>query len=93
MISKINQRSRHHQLRIRESDIFKTAFRSWYGHYEVTVISFGLTNAPEALMDLMSRVFKDFLYAVVIVFIDDILIYSKTDGEHGSHLRLVLLVF
>ncbi|KAA0063829.1 ty3-gypsy retrotransposon protein [Cucumis melo var. makuwa] len=78
------------KLRIRDSDIPKTAFRSIYGHYEFIVMSFGLTNALAVFMDLMNRVFKDFLDSFVIVFIDDILIYSKTEAKHEEHLHQVL---
>ncbi|KAL0553658.1 hypothetical protein IC582_007558 [Cucumis melo] len=90
VFSKIDLRSDYHQLRIRDSDILKTASRSRYGHYEFIVMSFGLTNAPTVFMDLMNRVFKDFLDTFFIVFIDDILVYSKTKAEHWEHLHQVL---
>ena len=80
----------YHQLRVRDSDILKTVFRTRYGHYEFVVMSFGLTNAPAAFMDLMNRVFKHYLDLFIIIFIDDILIYSRSEEEHASHFRVVL---
>ncbi|KAL8123938.1 hypothetical protein AgCh_011805 [Apium graveolens] len=88
--SKIDLRTGYHQLKIKPEDIPKTAFHTRYEHYEFLVMSFGLTNAPTTFMDLMNRVFKKYLDKCVIVFIDDILMYSRTEAEHAEHLRIAL---
>jgi hypothetical protein len=90
IFSKVDIRSVYHQVRIKEEDISKTTSRTRYGHYEFTVVSFGLSNAPVVFMYLMNGVFREYLDKFVIVFLDDILVYSKLEEEHEHHLRMVL---
>jgi hypothetical protein len=90
VFSKVNLHSGYHQVRVKEEDIPKIAFRTRYGHYEFLVMFFKLTNAPAVFVDTMNRVFHDYLDRFTVVFIDDILIYSKTSEEHEEHLRKVL---
>jgi hypothetical protein len=92
IFSKIDLRLGYHQVRIKYEDINKTALRTSYGHYEFTVVSFGLSNAPIVFMSLMNGVFRDYLYKFVVVFMDDILVYSRTEEEQEQHLRMVLQV-
>ena len=88
--SKIDLRSGYHQLRIKSGDVPKTIFWTRYGHYKFLVMSFGLTNTPASFIDLMNQVFRSFLDQFMIMFIDDILVYSKSEEEYARHLGFVL---
>jgi hypothetical protein len=90
VFSKIDLRSGYHQIKIKDEDIPKIAFVSRYGYHEYLVLPFGLTNTPAILMNLMNKIFMPYLDKFFIVFIDDILVYSKDEAEHAEHLRIVL---
>ena len=90
VFSKIDLQSGYYQLRVKDVDVPKTAFRTRYGHYEFLILPFGLTNASAAFIDLMNRMFQPYLDQFVMVFIDDILVYSRDEQEHEQHLKIVL---
>ena len=92
VFSKINLRSIYYQFRVKDVDVPKTSFRTRYGHYKFLVMPFELTNAPAAFMDLMNRVFHPYLDQFIVVFIDDILVYSKDAQEHEQYLKIVLRI-
>ena len=90
VFSKINLQSGYYQLWVKDVDVMKIAFRTRYGYYEFLVMPFGFTNAPAAFLDLMNRVFHPYLDQFIVVFIDDILVYSKDAQEHEQHLKIML---
>jgi len=92
VFSKIDLQLGYHQIRVKAKDISKTALIMRYGHYEYSVMPFGVTNAPSVFMEYMNRIFHPYLNQYVVVFIDDILVYSKSEEEHAEHLRVVLQV-
>jgi hypothetical protein len=92
VFSKIDLRSGYHQIKVKDDDIQKTAFRTCYGHYKYSVMPFGVTNVPRVFMEYMNHIFHAYLDRFVVVFIDDILIYSKSEEEHAEHLKIVLQV-
>jgi len=92
VFSKIDWRSGYHQIRVKARDVSKTVFRTRFGHYEYSGMAFGVTNAPGGFMEYMNRIFHPYLDQFVVVFIDDILVYSKSEEEHAEHLRVVLQV-